>query len=60
MTAADATLWPTVSGGCHLGRDTRAALERGGFEIVRVKRFGFRVSALDPPKSHVLGIARRV
>jgi ubiquinone/menaquinone biosynthesis C-methylase UbiE len=58
--AADATLWPTVSGGCHLGRDTRAALERGGFEILRVKRFGFRVSALDPPKSHLLGIARRV
>jgi SAM-dependent methyltransferase len=58
--AADATLWPTVSGGCHLGRDTRAALERGCFEIVRVKRFGFRVSALDPPKSHLLGIARRV
>jgi ubiquinone/menaquinone biosynthesis C-methylase UbiE len=58
--AADATLWPTVSGGCHLGRDTRAALERGGFEILQVKRFGFRVSALDPPKSHLLGIARRV
>jgi ubiquinone/menaquinone biosynthesis C-methylase UbiE len=58
--AADATLWPIVSGGCHLGRDTRAALEQRGFEIVRVKRFGFRVSALDPPKSHLLGIARRV
>jgi SAM-dependent methyltransferase len=57
---ADATIWPTVSGGCHLARDTRAALGRGGFEIERVKRFGFRVSALDPPKSHVLGIARRV
>jgi ubiquinone/menaquinone biosynthesis C-methylase UbiE len=57
---ADATLWPIVSGGCHLGRDTRASLERGGFEILQVKRFGFRVSALDPPKSHLLGIARRV
>jgi ubiquinone/menaquinone biosynthesis C-methylase UbiE len=58
--AADATVWPALSGGCHLGRDTRAALELGGFEIEQVKRFGFRVSALDPPKSHLLGIARSV
>jgi ubiquinone/menaquinone biosynthesis C-methylase UbiE len=58
--AADATLWPAVSGGCHLARDTRAALEEGGFEVEQVTRFGFRVSALDPPKSHLLGIARRV
>jgi ubiquinone/menaquinone biosynthesis C-methylase UbiE len=57
---ADATLWPVVSGGCHLGRDTRASLERGGFEILQVKRFGFRVSPLDPPTSDLLGIARRV
>jgi hypothetical protein len=37
-----------------------AALEDGGFEIERIGRFGFRVSAPDPPKSHVLGVARRV
>jgi hypothetical protein len=41
-------------------RDTLAALEQGGFEILRVERFGFRVGGLDPPKSHVLGIAHRV
>jgi len=58
--AADATVWPIVSGGCHLGRDTGAALADGGFEIVQVRRFGFRVSALDPAKSHLLGTARRV
>jgi SAM-dependent methyltransferase len=58
--AADATIWPTVSGGCHLARDTRLALEEGGFQIEHVERFGFRVGALDPPKSHLLGIARRI
>ena len=58
--AADATIWPTVYGGCHLARGTRVALEEGGFQIEHVERFGFRVGALDPPKSHLLGIARRI
>lgn len=57
---ADATVWPRVSGGCHLGRETGLALEAGGFKIVRVERFGFRVGGLDPPKTHLLGVARRV
>jgi ubiquinone/menaquinone biosynthesis C-methylase UbiE len=56
---ADATIWPTVAGGCHLGRDTEAALKDGGFRIERVERFVFSVSALDPPKAHILGTARR-
>jgi SAM-dependent methyltransferase len=58
--AADATIWPTASGGCHLGRDTRTTLEQGGFRIGRVERFVFSVSALDPPKTHILGVAHRV
>ena len=57
---ADATVWPTISGGCHLGRETEAALEDGGFRIERVERFEFSVSALDPKKTHILGTARRV
>jgi ubiquinone/menaquinone biosynthesis C-methylase UbiE len=57
---ADATLWPTLSGGCHLGRETGLVLEDGGFRIERVERFVFSVSALDPPKSHILGTARRI
>jgi SAM-dependent methyltransferase len=57
---ADATIWPTISGGCHLARDTEAALEEGGFRMERVERFVFSVSALDPPKSHILGSARRL
>jgi ubiquinone/menaquinone biosynthesis C-methylase UbiE len=58
--AADATVWPTISGGCHLGRDTQAALEDGGFRIERIERFDFSVSALDPKKTHILGSAQRV
>jgi ubiquinone/menaquinone biosynthesis C-methylase UbiE len=57
---ADATLWPLISGGCHLGRATAEALEDGGFRIERVEQFVFSVSALDPPKTHILGTARRV
>jgi SAM-dependent methyltransferase len=58
--AADASFWPTLSGGCHLARDTRTALIDGGFGIERVERFVFSVSALDPPKTHILGTARRL
>ena len=57
---ADATVWPTISGGCHLGRDTGKALEDSGFRVERIERFVFNVSALDPPKTHILGTARRV
>lgn len=58
--AADATVWPTLSGGCHLGRDTVTALEGGGFRLEQIEQFEFSVSALDPKKTHVLGTARRV
>jgi SAM-dependent methyltransferase len=57
---ADATIWPMISGGCHLARETEAALKDGGFRMERVDRFVFSVSALDPPKSHILGTARRL
>ena len=57
---ADATVWPLLSGGCHLGRDTGKAFEDGGFRIEQVDRFVFSVSALDPPTSHILGTARRI
>jgi SAM-dependent methyltransferase len=57
---ADVTVWPLLSGGCHLGRDTGKAFEDGGFRVEHVDRFVFSVSALDPPKSHILGTARRI
>jgi ubiquinone/menaquinone biosynthesis C-methylase UbiE len=56
--AADATVWPRLSGGCHLARHT-GLLEAAGFEIVRCERFAFRIPPLDPPKTHIIGLARR-
>jgi SAM-dependent methyltransferase len=58
--AADATLWTHVSGGCHLGRETDQMVEAAGFVIERCERFSFRIPPLDPPKTHVLGVARRI
>jgi ubiquinone/menaquinone biosynthesis C-methylase UbiE len=56
---ADATVWPWLSGGCHLGRETPALLPAAGFSIEREEHFTFGIPPLDPPKTHVLGIARR-
>jgi hypothetical protein len=37
--ALDATVWPHLFGGCHLGRVTAAAIERAGFTIGWLDRF---------------------
>jgi ubiquinone/menaquinone biosynthesis C-methylase UbiE len=55
---ADRTIWPRLSGGCHLGRDTLATLHEAGFEIEGFERFASDGLSL-PPKGFVLGIARR-
>ncbi|WP_020122369.1 class I SAM-dependent methyltransferase [Streptomyces canus] len=36
--ALDRTLWPPLSGGCHLGRDPVAALRAAGFELGPYRR----------------------
>jgi ubiquinone/menaquinone biosynthesis C-methylase UbiE len=48
----DLTLYPHMAGGCHLARDTQAAISRAGFHIesVRPLRFG--------GLPHILGVAR--
>ena len=56
---ADATFWPRVAGGCHMARDTEAAIERAGFEIERSERFRFTPGAPVPATPHILGVARR-
>jgi SAM-dependent methyltransferase len=56
---ADRLGWPRVSGGCHLGRDTERLLEAAGFQIEAIERYDFRVPPLDPPKPHIIGVARR-
>ena len=45
---ADATFWPHVAGGCHLSRDTEAAIEQAGFEIQASRRFRLLSGASDP------------
>lgn len=57
--AADATVWPRVSGGCHLARDTLAAIEAAGFRVEDCERFGFSAHAFEPPKTFILGRAHR-
>jgi ubiquinone/menaquinone biosynthesis C-methylase UbiE len=57
--ALDATLYPRLAGGCHLARDTLAAINRAGFEIQSCRRFAFGPSAFGPQVAHILGTARR-
>ena len=52
-------LWPKLAGGCHPARDTTAAIERAGFTIETLERFGFSPCRLQPKVPHVLGVARR-
>jgi ubiquinone/menaquinone biosynthesis C-methylase UbiE len=56
---ADATIWPRVSGGCHLSRDTGAAIERAGFIVESSKRFPFTPMPFPPKIPHIMGVARR-
>jgi ubiquinone/menaquinone biosynthesis C-methylase UbiE len=55
----DATVWPRLCGGCHLGRDTEGAIERAGLEVVEIDRFGFPEGARGPSSSMILGRAVR-
>jgi ubiquinone/menaquinone biosynthesis C-methylase UbiE len=53
-------VWTRIAGGCHLTRDTCAAIEHAGFEIVELDRFLFQpcwLARLSAP--HVLGRAYR-
>ncbi len=55
----DATLYTRLSAGCHLARDTTAAIQRAGFELQHVERVTFRGEGGRPLLPHVLGTARR-
>jgi ubiquinone/menaquinone biosynthesis C-methylase UbiE len=56
---ADRTIRPFLSGGCHAGRDTLAAIERAGFVVEHSERFSFRPNPIDVTSPHILGTARR-
>lgn len=50
-------IWPHVAGGCHLGRETEASIRAAGFTTIEIEHYSFGIPPLDPPKSHILGIA---
>ena len=45
-------VWGLVAAGCHLSRDTGAAIEAAGFEVERIRRLQFN------GLPHILGTAR--
>jgi ubiquinone/menaquinone biosynthesis C-methylase UbiE len=52
----DATIWPRLFGGCHLGLDAAAAIERAGFTIGRLDEFLFPARR-GPVSFHIAGYA---
>lgn len=59
QAGADAVIWPRLGGGCHLSRDTGRLIGEAGFAVESIDRFTFGIPPLDPPKPHIVGIARR-
>ncbi|WP_030664294.1 class I SAM-dependent methyltransferase [Streptomyces cellulosae] len=58
--ALDRTLWPPLSGGCHLSRDPVAALREAGFELGPYRRMSMPEKGPKLPTSYcVLGTAWR-
>jgi len=56
----DAVVWPHVSGGCRLSRDTMGTLTAAGFAIEAQHRLSSGgLGFLDPTAPHVSGLARR-
>jgi hypothetical protein len=51
-------IWPAIAGGCHPARDTTDAIEKAGFEIEEIERFGFSAARFQPLIPHILGKAR--
>ena len=56
--AAD-TVWPLLSGGCHLGRDPIEVLRGSGFTLEEMTNFRFGIPPLEPAKPHVAALLRR-
>ncbi|MFD7862376.1 class I SAM-dependent methyltransferase [Streptomyces sp. NPDC059783] len=58
--ALDRTVWPLLAGGCHTSRDTLAAIQEAGFEMVSYRRVRLPEHGVRlPTSSCVLGVARR-
>jgi hypothetical protein len=58
--AMDRTVWPLLSGGCHVSRDPVAALREAGFELGPYRRVMMPPEGPALPMSYcVLGTAWR-
>jgi ubiquinone/menaquinone biosynthesis C-methylase UbiE len=57
--ALDATIYPTLAGGCHCARDTGGAIRAAGFDVEREERILFKASRGVPAIPHILGSATR-
>jgi ubiquinone/menaquinone biosynthesis C-methylase UbiE len=51
-------LWSPAGGGCHLNRDTAAAIRAAGFHIEQLHRFSYSPLRFVPAHAHILGRAR--
>ena len=51
-------LWSVGAAGCHLNRDTAAAIRGAGFAIEELDRFAYAPLAMAPKQAHILGRAR--
>ncbi|MDL4815215.1 class I SAM-dependent methyltransferase [Actinomadura opuntiae] len=57
----DATVWPLLTGGCHLANDTESAIERAGFTYEQVTHINWPDSRPSLPQTpHILGTATRL
>jgi ubiquinone/menaquinone biosynthesis C-methylase UbiE len=54
----DATIYPTLAGGCHCSRDTAAAIRDAGFAVQNEQRIRFK-PRIGPAVPHILGVACR-
>lgn len=52
-------VWSAIGGGCHLNRDSRAAISAAGFDIDEIDRFAYAPLKFVPPHAHILGRARK-
>lgn len=57
MEDALTPLWRRSAGGCHPNRDTASAIDRAGFEMDHVRRFGFAPAPVSPRMAHIVGVA---
>ena len=53
----DATVWPRLIGGCHVGRDTAGAIADAGFTITELERFTWPEGARGPQAPAIIGRA---